>query len=348
MRNQVIVFFIAFFLTAALAAQPSKTPAKGEAEKTAITPENGTVQKASSSGAKASTPDPAAEKADSLNPLKYSRPSYIYNSAGKRDPFGSLVPEQVKEDQKIKGLFNYEKATLLGIVNTDSSRYALVIDGDKFGHVLREGDKVLGGNVTQITDGAVYFHIVKYGRPMTIIMRMETAKSTIISKEEEDIVVRKPGINVSYETGSTASRIVPIEDVVIPSLNTKTVEEVWFGAESNKPDETTAEGENTLFDPPDNASIGLPHLFKWTKSPDDSLYTLIIGGDKNFTTALLVKEGLKTSSCLLDEKSPLPYERTLFWKIIVRYKSGKMANSRNILSFRITDLSDRGKDNEKK
>jgi hypothetical protein len=349
MRNQVIVFLITFSLTAALEAQSSKAPSKGETPGTAaITTKIVTVPKDSSSGVKELTKTPVSEKADSLNPLKFSRPTYIYNSGGKRDPFGSLVPEQVKEDQKIKGLFNYEKATLQGIVNTDSSRYAFVIDGDKYGHVLREGDKVLGGNVTQITADAVYFHIVKYSRPMTIIMRLEAARSTIISKEEEDIVVRKPGINLSYETGSTPSKTISIENVVVPSLNTKTVEEVWFGGEAKKAEEPIAEGINTLFDPPDNASIGLPHLFRWTKSPDDSLYTLIICGDRDFTTPLLVKEGLNTSSFLMEENTSLPFNRTLYWKIMVTYKSGKIASSLNILSFRITDLSDRGKDNEKK
>ncbi|MFA6472708.1 MAG: hypothetical protein WCU00_11780, partial [Candidatus Latescibacterota bacterium] len=333
MKNRIIILCMIFSLTAVLSAQQSTIPAKGGTEKTVTTKGKETVKITLSSGEKAAVSEQALDKADSLDPLKYSRPNYDYNSGGKRDPFNSLAPEQVKENMKIKGLFNYDKAALQGIVHADNSRYALVVDSDKFGHVLREGDKVLGGNVTQITDDSVYFHIVKFGRPMTIILRLETAKATSITREAEDIVFRKPGINLSYEKGSTAQRSVSIEEVVIPSPNMKTVDEIWFGSEADKSKETIAEGVNTLFDPPENASISLPHLFRWTKSPGDSLYTLIVSGDRNFESVLLAKEKLRTSSSLLDEESSLPVGETVYWKIVVQHKSGKIVNSRNILSF---------------
>jgi hypothetical protein len=347
MRNRIFILCIVFSLTAVISAQESNVPAKEANIKTGKMSNNEKKEITSQSVNKESEMAQKEEKPDSLDPLKYSRPSYDYNSEGKRDPFDSLAPVQVKEDKKIKGLFNYDKAVLQGVVNTDSSRYALALDGDKFAHILREGDKVLGGVVTEITDDSVFLHIVKYGRAMTIIMRLETAKSTRVTREAQDVVFRKPGINLSYEMDSATAKNISVEEVVVPSLRTKTVEEIWFGQETNKAGDTITKGENTLFDPPDNSSIGLPHLFRWTKSPDDSLYTFVISGDSNFSNTLFTKEELRTSSFLLQETALLS-EGTLYWKIIAKHKSGKTVNSRNILSFRITDTSYRGNDNEKK
>ncbi|MCD6307882.1 MAG: hypothetical protein J7M24_02665, partial [Candidatus Latescibacteria bacterium] len=111
------------------------------------------------------------------NPLDYSKPVHTYNAGGKRDPFETLVPgdDNMKAEEKIKGLFNYERATLKGVVSSSLDSYALVADADGFGYVLREGYRVFGGYVTKITDDSVHLHIVKYGRSMSIIMRLESS-----------------------------------------------------------------------------------------------------------------------------------------------------------------------------
>ena len=146
---------------------------------------------------KAASPAPSdsVETADDL--ASFSRTQPVYDPEGKRDPFGSLVPKEEEEGKKIKGLLNYEKAQLKGIVKTESDTYALVMDADNFGHVLREGYMVYGGYVTAITEDSVYLHIVKYGRALSIILRLETSKSTIVTEEAGEIVVKKPGINVT-------------------------------------------------------------------------------------------------------------------------------------------------------
>ena len=120
------------------------------------------------------------ENADN-DSLMYSHPTYQYDSLGKEDPFRLLLPTQSDEEEdenRIKDLFSYEGATILGIVNSDSDSYALLNDEFGSSYVLRVGDRVLGGRVQEITNDAIVFDIVKYARDMTIIMRLESSKYT--------------------------------------------------------------------------------------------------------------------------------------------------------------------------
>lgn len=282
------------------------------------------------------------------DPLAYTRPVFTYDPGGKRDPFNSLVPRESKEEKKIKGLFNYEKATLKGIVNTDRGACALVVDGDGYSHVLRKNDRVFGGFVTDITDGAVYLHIVQYGRSMTIILRMETVRQTVRASDQGLSVMKRPGIDLSFGPATGSGDIVPVEDVVVPSLETRTVEDIWFGPVSGESAPSGESGVSTLIAPPDSAVVLLPQVFRWTRAEGDSLYTVVFSEDREFTTQLVVREGLTGTNCLLDRDAGLEPGKQYYWKVIALKRSGKWINSRNHLSFMITEPSDRGTDNEKK
>jgi hypothetical protein len=282
------------------------------------------------------------------NPLTYTRPVFIYDRGGKRDPFNSLVPPSIKEEKKIKGLFNYEKAALKGIVQTGSGAYALVVDGDNYAHVLRKNDQVFGGYVTDITDDSVFLHIVKYGRAMSIILRMETAKQTMRSSEEGLNLMKRPGINLSFEPGAASGNIVPVEDVVVPSLDTRTVEDTWFGPDTGAGEPADTSGASILISPPNASEILLPQVFRWTKAEGDSLSTLVFSEDEKFTSQLVVKEGLTGTTYLLETNPGLNPGTLYYWEIIALKRSGKWVHSRNHLSFRITESSNRGAANEKK
>jgi hypothetical protein len=280
--------------------------------------------------AKAAEDSVAAE-----DPLNYTRPEYSYSPEGRRDPFVSLVPEQNKDEKKIKGLFNYEKATLRGIVNTDGDIYAMVVDADNYAYVLRENDAVFGGYVTKITDNTLQLHIVKYGRAMTIILRMETAKKTLMAQEQDGAVVRKPGITVAWGEGNESGVGMTIGDVSVPTLETRTIEDSWFGNRKRGTDRGVNSSPYLLLTPVDNTEVNLPIVLRWTKSPQDSLYTIVIAGDRDFSTPIFVKEGIKGSSFLLDANPSTESRGPLYWKMIVMQKSGETYTSRNILSFRI-------------
>ena len=118
--------------------------------------------------------------------------------------------------------------------------------------------------MTDITDDSVYLHIVKYGRAMSIILRMETAKQTVKSSEEGVDEVKRPGIDLSFEPGQSLGNILTIEDVVVPSIETRTVDEVWFGPDSEENGPADTSGACILISPSDSSVILLPYVFRWT------------------------------------------------------------------------------------
>lgn len=276
----------------------------------------------------------------------FTRKQAVYDSQGKRDPFGSLAPKEVEEGKKIKGLLNYEKVVLSGIVRTGDDKYALVIDADKFGHVLREGYMVYGGYVTAITEDKVYLHIVKYGRAMTIILSLESSKSTVVAEEDGETVVRRPGINIYYEPSTQSRREIEIQDVVVPSLHTKTLDEVWFDSNGSFPDIDDTEDKTgsdevqafSLFNPPDDSWIKLPFEMEWTSVAEKGIsYTIMIDDDPDFSAPHSVMEQVHTSSYLLVEDMNLPVDRQLFWKVVAVDESGNEYPCRQTsMSFKIT------------
>ncbi len=278
--------------------------------------------------------------------LLYSPPTYIYNSLGKNDPFQSQVPIEEDEKTKIKDLFEYEEATILGIVNSEDDFYALVVDKNGASYVLREGDRVFGGYVSKITDDGIYLYIVKYGRAKTIIMRLEASKFTVFEEMDGESTIRKPGINISYRKGYPNSSDIIIEEVTIPSLDTKTIEEEWFGSGGDIPEQlndesTPAKTEKSelfyLLEPHNNSWITLPYIFDWIKANENNCsYSLIIDDNSDFKSPIFIQEGIKTSSYLANDIEELPPNKELFWKIIAYEPSGNQINHKQTgMSFKI-------------
>jgi hypothetical protein len=292
-----------------------------------------------------------AAESDSVaveDPLTYSRPVFNYDPGGRRDPFNSLVPKENKDEKKIKSLFNYEKAFLRGVVRTESSVYALAIDSDNYAHVLRKNDRVLNGYVTDITDDSVYLHIVQFGRPMRIILRMETARQTVKTEESGLDIMKRPGINLSYEPGAFAGADLSVDDVILPSGEITTVEDEWFGTEPGESVPREESGASTLIGPRDGSEVVFPQLFRWVKSDGDSLYTVVFSQDDQFQSQLVVKEGITSSSFLFENNPGLESGKRYFWKVVAMKRLGYWVNSRNHLSFVITDTIVRGTADEKR
>jgi hypothetical protein len=301
--------------------------------------------KTSENAQSTSSPDSAsALSPDSIE--TYSRPAYDYNSKGRRDPFESLMPEKIDAEKVIKGLFNYEGAKILGVAVSGSDNYALVVDAANASYVLRPGQKVLGGFVSHITDEGIFLHIVKYGRAMTIKMRLESSKLTVI---EEDIdggkTIRRPGINMSYDEKPLGRKEVGIEDVSVPSLNTKTVEEIWFGKKRDVTDfveerlslADSVEGEFYLIEPPDNSWIKLPCEIQWTGVENKTVtYSITIDNDSDFSSPLIDREGLTSSTFVIDNDLNIPVNTLIYWQVYATDQSGnKIFPLQKLMSFRI-------------
>jgi len=298
-------------------------------------------EKSTQSGDSTSTDETVEDQSDSL---LYTRPNYIYETLEKKDPFESLVPEEKGEERKtIKGLFVYEDAQILGIVNSKKDLYALVEGENGESYVLRVGDRVFGGYVSQITDDAVYLHIVKYGRSMTIILRLESSILTVIEERNGEISVKKPGINISYEEDTFSPGEFIIEEVFVPSPHIKTIEEEWFGTKEETPEKESAStqidesGSFYLIDPHDNSWVKLPYIFNWTKAAEENInYSLVIDDNSDFESPVFVKEGINVSSYLLNDETKLPLNKELFWKVIAVDQSGKRLNlKQTYMSFKI-------------
>jgi hypothetical protein len=302
--------------------------------------------------------EPAQSAADSTSAgaenaaddsLMYSHPTYIYDTLGKQDPFQSQVAPEVDQENTIKDLFSYEEANILGIVSSGAGSYALMNDVNGASYVLRVGDRVLGGRVEQITDDAVIFDIVKYARAMTIIMRLESSKYTVYEEIDGESRIRRPGINITYGPSRGTESNIIIDEVSVPSLDVKFIEEEWFGPSEPKngsapePENDSAEessdisGVVPLLTPHNKSWVTLPYAFEWL-NPDkiDYVYTLIIYDDSDLNNPVFIEHDIETTTYLLAGDTDLPPNKDLYWEVIAHKQSGnERLNMQTVMSFKI-------------
>lgn len=104
--------------------------------------------------------------------LLLSRPKFIYSSLGKRDPFVSLVSGEFQGEGNV-GLVSVGDMELVGILWGSKERLAMVEDSRGRGYVLRVGDAVIGGVVTEITKDSIAITQTFYGETQTVVIRMK-------------------------------------------------------------------------------------------------------------------------------------------------------------------------------
>ncbi len=288
-----------------------------------------------------------------IDSLKYSHPTYIYDTHGKDDPFRAIITDQADEEEeenRIKDLFSYEGATILGIVNSGTDSYALVNDEYGSSYVLRVGDRVLGGTVQEIAEDAIVFDIVKYARDMTIIMRLESSKYTVYEEIAGKKQIRRPGINITYKKSSSGVSIQEMdEEVTVPSLDVQFIEDEWFGSAGsginvNELTDRDTAAEKTgqriiipMLTPHNNEWITLPYAFEWLNSENlDCVYAIVIYDDKDMNNPVFIARDIDTTSYLLQDTVELPVNRQLFWEVIARDNAGNQRlNRQTIMSFKI-------------
>jgi Tfp pilus assembly protein PilP len=87
--------------------------------------------------------------------------TYRYDPQGRRDPFRSLIgpTPKLEPGQRPAGVpgFLIDEIKLQGIFKTRQGLTAMINGPDNKGHLLRQGDKVLDGEVLRITPTGVVF-----------------------------------------------------------------------------------------------------------------------------------------------------------------------------------------------
>lgn len=98
-----------------------------------------------------------------------------YTPGNSRDPFASLIDETKKTDGPLfKKLPDVETAKLVGILeSTDGQNRALLEDIDGYGFILKPGDKVKKGYVSQIYTNKALFQLFEYGWSRTVALNLE-------------------------------------------------------------------------------------------------------------------------------------------------------------------------------
>jgi len=108
--------------------------------------------------------------ADSLIPVEH----YNYEPAGRRDPFVPLLGLELGGGKT--GHLSPENLRLIGILWGDRGYYALVKDGQDNGYILKRGDPVAGGHVSEVNQKAIIFEIMHAGVVTKYELRLEEEK----------------------------------------------------------------------------------------------------------------------------------------------------------------------------
>jgi hypothetical protein len=89
--------------------------------------------------------------------LPFEREIFVYEVEDRRDPFDPLVPKEEGAEPNVNNL------ALNGIIWGFAGPMAVVKERGATGHVLREGDKVSGGEVEEITMESITFRLSEFG-----------------------------------------------------------------------------------------------------------------------------------------------------------------------------------------
>jgi hypothetical protein len=130
-------------------------------------------------------PDPLAQSRtfeEELKDLLSWRP-YVYESMGRRDPFGPLVTGEEMEDSGGSHLPDPRGLVLVGVLWGEKDRFALAEDWGGRSYVLREGDPVWNGHVVRVEQRKVVIRYNHFGMWKTITLPMKTGKETFNAKE---------------------------------------------------------------------------------------------------------------------------------------------------------------------
>jgi hypothetical protein len=98
---------------------------------------------------------------------------YLYQSAGTRDPFASLI-QGWNAGVLREGLPGIEELIVVGILWAEHDRFALVETERGQNLVLRQGDQIRNGEVVEVLPDGVIVRFSHYGVVSTVVLPVVT------------------------------------------------------------------------------------------------------------------------------------------------------------------------------
>jgi hypothetical protein len=114
-----------------------------------------------------STLPPIAESAQDLVP---ERKQVIYHTHGRRDPFKALL---TAGGYNAAALPDISSLRLVGVLQDVKESWGLFEDANGFGYILRKGDRVKNGSLTQLTNNRAYFNLTEFGWSRSVHIDLE-------------------------------------------------------------------------------------------------------------------------------------------------------------------------------
>ena len=127
----------------------------------------------------------ASEVPQVLDPATlFQREQYAYSTAGRRDPFQSLIDGKFQSQSGEGALVDVGDLHLVGIMWGSSDKFALVEDSRGRGYVLRVGDPVMNGYIAGISKTELQVVQNAFGDSQTVTIQLK-------SKEGDPNATRK-------------------------------------------------------------------------------------------------------------------------------------------------------------
>lgn len=104
--------------------------------------------------------------------LLIRREKYFYSSFARRDPFASLL-KGAFASSNAGDLLDIGELSLVGVVWGDTDKFAVVQDRRDRVHVLREGDRVVNGKVTRVTQTSLTVAHYFFGETANVTIHLQ-------------------------------------------------------------------------------------------------------------------------------------------------------------------------------
>jgi hypothetical protein len=163
----------ALALAASLAAAAGGVSATGKAEPTgtaATATPTGTVLESFAGS------DSSDVASGVLDEILLSPDPYYYESLGRRDPFVSLIGDDLGEGEM--DISGPNSISVVGILWGEKDKFALVETADGMSAILRVGDRFRNTSVTAIRADSVVLYVTQYGIGRTLTLRLTEGKGS--------------------------------------------------------------------------------------------------------------------------------------------------------------------------
>lgn len=104
----------------------------------------------------------------------FQREQYVYSTAGRRDPFQSLIDGRFESQSGDASLVDVGDIHLVGIMWGSSDKFALVEDSRGRGFVLRVGDPVVNGYISGISKTELQVVQNAFGDSQTVTIQLKS------------------------------------------------------------------------------------------------------------------------------------------------------------------------------